>query len=862
MKVCYRHRGAISVFLTLILLPTVVFGGLVTDAVRIYHSRSLVSEAGELAMNAGLSHYDMKLKDDYGLFVMDISKNDMTKTLEQYFVNSIRASGLEGAENAASMLDLKCDDFKACGVIGSEIYQTEVEKQQILEYMKYRAPVCLGEELLGKLKQIKESKQQAEAMKAQVEYAENMDELQDCCEKAYDKLKKYVNEAEENTPITVMSVNGAINAAEASLKEGAKHYLLMDVIDQYKEKGSSAKEGETIGFMEDFVTQAETLSSCTEGNAKDFMEICLACLYDRKTVEEMGLPNFLELDNNQRVIYNNYMTKQTLVSDYRKKLEIRAKSCVQDAWNAISSWYVKIYQAEDYAKEAKKQLDKLMEKLKDVRKSHDNWEGKVNALSDSEMKQSMQESLKQDSYNELLKEDKVEAFYQKIETNIANLDQMKNCLKDLKFCGLGMTAGAPSFLTIQQKVQQYAFFPSSNEKIMAETDAQAEHFISVEFVKTEIPTGCELFTLKSDEIYKEMAEICKEKEESEDSKDKKKKTDQLLSDSDMDESEGISGLTDADWNSVTLPSDVLSQAQEDSAENAVMKDGSTDKGGRKKAMTNAKNSISATADLLGSLSEILEKGIENICIMEYGMQMFSYYTVDKDDGGKEINDVRSISNRNLKDDALYKSEVEYMLWGKKNAQENVKNTKLLLYGIRALFNFVYAFSDSTVGATARSLATIMSCGHVYLVPVFEVILKVALAGAETVMDVTELMNGKSVVLFKKYSNAWISLETFGKRVVNGSDSSVKMNYREYMTAFLLINTFGSKETKTLARIADCIQLNTGIDITEKCYTMVSVNAKVQSRTTFMSKAANLPGSGLGAASNDWHTIPYQSVLGY
>lgn len=862
MKVCYRHRGAISVFLTLILLPVIVFGGLVTDAVRIYHSQGLISEAGELAMNAGLSHYDMKLKDDYGLFVMNMSEGDMTKTLEQYFINSIRASGLEGAENVSSMLDLKCDDFNAYGVDGSEIYQTEVEKQQILEYMKYRAPVCLGEELLGKMKQIKESKQQAEAMKAQVEYAESMDELQDCCEKVYEELKKYIEKAEENTPITVMSVNSVIQAAEASLKEGAKHYFLMDVIDHYNEKGDSAAEGETIGFMEDFVTQAETLSGCTEDNAKDYMNICLACLYDRKTVKEKGLPNFLDLDVNQRVIYNNYLTKQTLINDYRKKLEIKAKSCIQDAWYVISAWYVKIYQARDHAKESIKRLDKLKDKLKDVRKKHDNWEGKVNALSDSEMKQSMQESLKQDSYNALLKEDKVDEFYQKIETNISHLDQMESCLKDLKFCGLGMTAGGPTFGTIQQKVQQYAFFPSSNDKILMETDAQAEHFMSVEFIKTEIPAGCELFSLKNEEIYRELEEICKDNEESEESKDKKKKTDQLLSDSDMDESEGISGLKDAEWNNIKLPSDVLSQIGVDSADNTVMKGGSTDKGGRKKAMTNAKDSISKTVDLLGSLSQILEKGIENICIMEYGMQMFSYYTVDKDDNGNEISDVRSISGRKLEEDALYKSEVEYMLWGEKNAQKNVKNTKLLLYGIRALFNFVYAFSDSTVGTTARSIATIMSCGHVYLIPVFEVVLKVGLAGAETVMDVSDLMSGKSVVLFKKYSNAQISLETFGKRAVNSSDASVKMNYREYLTIFLLINTFGSLEARTLARIADCIQLNTEIDIVEKCYTMVSVGAKVQSRTTFMSKAANLPGSGSGTAVNDWYTIPYQSVLGY
>ena len=86
MRACGRHRGAISVFLTLILLPTVVFGGLVTDAVRVYQAKGLISEAGELAMNAGLSYYDGALKNAYGLLALEKMPEDLD--IEQYFVST------------------------------------------------------------------------------------------------------------------------------------------------------------------------------------------------------------------------------------------------------------------------------------------------------------------------------------------------------------------------------------------------------------------------------------------------------------------------------------------------------------------------------------------------------------------------------------------------------------------------------------------------------------------------------------------------------------------------------------------------------------------------------------------------------
>ena len=871
MKLCYRHRGTISVFLTLILLPMLVFGGLVTDAVRIYHSEGLVSEAGELAMNAGLSHYDTELKDDYGLFVMEKTPQEMSSDLEKYFINTIRASGLDGAENVSTLLDLKSDSFGAYGVEGSEIYQTEVEKQQILEYMKYRAPVCLGEELFDKLTQIKETKKQTEAVEAQVEYAESMDELQECCEKVYEELKKYINQAENSIPITVTGINGTMDSAENLLKEAAAYCFLIDVIDKYSTKGRYAEEGDVMGFIRDYNTQTESLAGCTEGNAfsAEYIQQCMSALYDRASVVHLGgVPSSSDLKTKEeKEACTTYNSRQSVLNDYRGKLVNQAKSKIQSAWGLISEYYVRVMKALDYMKDAKTQMEKLKKKLKEAQNSHSKWEKKVGALSDdSDMKKTMQESLNDDAYKDLLDAGKIDEFLGKLDTNIENLNKMKSCLEKMKFCNLSITTsdGFSAYHTIQSKVTACSFFPDSNDDVITSVKNRAASFMTTDFTKEYVPDGCQLFTIKTDAIYKNLEKICQKSEETSESTEYKNKTDGLMKDANDDDTSGSDfTFKEVNWSSVKLPSEVLSMADGDTSDNYRMDEdsGSKSKAKRKKAMSSAKSTLSSASDLLGSLSEILEDGLEHIYIMEYGMQMFSYYTVDKDDDGKTLTSVRSISNDDLTDNAMYKAEVEYMLWGQKDVEQNVQNTKLLLYGIRALFNMIYAFSDKNLSPIVTGMATLMSCGQAYLVPVFEVVIKVAVAGAETFYDVKTLMQGKTVPVFKEYREAWIALP--GCHTNSHTNyKNFTMNYREYLTLFLLIHTFGPGEAKTLARIADCVQLNTKLDITEKCYTMLSIESEVESRTSFMSKAASLPDGGSGKSFHDWYTIQYQSVLGY
>lgn len=48
---------------------------------------------------------------------------------------------------------------------------------------------------------------------------------------------------------------------------------------------------------------------------------------------------------------------------------------------------------------------------------------------------------------------------------------------------------------------------------------------------------------------------------------------------------------------------------------------------------------------------------------------------------------------NAENNVFYKSEVEYILWGDSDVNQIVKNTAVLIFGIRFALNTIYAFTN-------------------------------------------------------------------------------------------------------------------------------------------------------------------------
>lgn len=65
LQIFRKKDGAVSVFLTIILVPMIVVSCLFVDACRAKLAEPVVSSAGDLTLNTALTQYDATLNDYY-----------------------------------------------------------------------------------------------------------------------------------------------------------------------------------------------------------------------------------------------------------------------------------------------------------------------------------------------------------------------------------------------------------------------------------------------------------------------------------------------------------------------------------------------------------------------------------------------------------------------------------------------------------------------------------------------------------------------------------------------------------------------------------------------------------------------------
>lgn len=884
MNLFRKQKGTVSVLLTLLLVPTLIISGLVTDAARIYGAKSIISDAGMLAMNAGLTYYDSDLKDKYGLLALSQAAGDLD--IEEYFINTIQASGIDGAENVSKLLDLSIEgNMEVTGVAGSEIYQTEVEKAQILEYMKYRAPVVIADELWDKIKEIKENEKNIAALNAEADFNEDLEDLQDACENAKAAVDEYLKYEEDSTHAKVMN---SVDETRKNMETGAFHIMLGTAFWPMEDPTTPTS------FLDAFAKFTNSTSiladaypegSVTDEELRNLFEQYIDCV---------GAYQFLLQDNTDNEEDRVYITKrfeedgrsyqfaEQQYEDYREN-----KSIIQKYYddsvnvgskdiqygNKIHSSFSSLLNAKAALEKAILAVDELKTAWEEAKNSHNEWENAVEQLSDdgeNGFKTSQEEELTK--YEDMFTEEAFDTFAQKLNDNVAYTQSGIDYLKDFKFLEISLTESINTEQQIADAIKEIQF----SAKTVSGVETRRDELMREQYVVSDKTFDDTLTILKDDEFYKKLSELCTEQEKDPQTvvDNNKSKVSSIYAENNFAAYEKeldkeLDGLTGPSWSDDNpQPSKKIKNSSGPKASN-VDPSSSTDvtnKKQRKNAVTKAKKSLENIQTFLSKVDDIFTSNLENLYLMEYGIQMFSYYTVDKDSDGNTIESgITSMSGDDLTKHVMYKSEAEYILWGKETAKENINNTRMLMYGIRFVFDLIYAFSDAEICAATESIAVCLSFGIAFIEPIISFVLKVAIAAAEAAYDVQELMKGKPVPLLKDSSNSHVADvlgETLGLKKNKISNRSVlTMNYKEYLTVFLMVHMVGSLEKTALARIADCIQLNTGtnLDITTSC-TMIAVSANVKIRTTFLRKASEWSGSH--SATSDYYTINYKSCLGY
>ena len=209
MKIFYNKHGSLTVFMSLILTAVMIFTTVLIDGGRIILARNVVSGAGDMALNAGLTYYNSVLQDTYGLFAISKDMDDLKENLEVYFEATLKSSGLHdqglvkelvdialsgsNGDEISDIMKMKLADggFEVSQAAGANLSNANILRAQVLDYMKYRAPAVIGYGFLEKMNILKSLPAQQKALEDKKDYEKKLKDIQDLCLKIYKKTRDY-----------------------------------------------------------------------------------------------------------------------------------------------------------------------------------------------------------------------------------------------------------------------------------------------------------------------------------------------------------------------------------------------------------------------------------------------------------------------------------------------------------------------------------------------------------------------------------------------------------------------------------------------------------------------------------------------
>ncbi len=920
-----RQQGAISVFLSIILLSTFLFSAVVVDGGRIYAARNIVSGAGQLALNAGLSNYDVALKDAYGLIAMSRTPEELQDNLHTYFVDSLGACGITEEDYNTALVFLQMassgESFSSQEVDHTEICRGPVMEQQVLEYMKYRAPITVGTGILDKLKNGKEmeaakkvaddelqtAKAASDVEKELKKLMELVDEEVEACrgfqamyQSDFSKMKRLCREitVEElvakgysqyrNEPVTTGDWEDDINCFNALSAKLASDLQKSDKTDRY------TAAYDTLLEMKGYYL---TLKDVSKSKFMEFWKKKYKLNNDSDDTEssEESAKNSEEnkkIEKEGKLLYGNYESCRNYFLNVPSQISGQAKQDIKEVETISKRLYDTAESCRKHEKKVCNQIETIRKKLKELREKLDIWKADTENLSIEKLKANEKENQKE--YEKLLSNDNgigiMEDYAKK---NQDFFEKFKEYMEKATFCNVALRRADSHKNSILQELDSHVGQASSGSTIKVFVASGDFYYLlpmaapGGEFVHEP------LRNLADTEFYEYLKEVCGKK------KDKKKveESNGKLNDrlkvflEEMEKLFTTDDLEDVAYKlkevQDTLPTSMMGQGAGNEAKEINAEQTNIDNSDkREKSMDDALDSLNKDNTILSGITELASKGteaiIEPIYLTEYFMNMYSYYTIDKtgekkSDGSWATKDAKklvSLSDYNLTQDVIYRAEAEYILWGnKQDARANVNSTKAVIFAIQFVGNLIFALTQSEVTKGAKEIGNLF--GNPLVSVIVQVVVEVVVATVETVRDMVVLMNGGSVVMFKVMEKKeWRSklksitdIAGWDATKDETSKNTLAFSYKDYLWIMLCVkNLDESSRYQMLERAADLAQVNVAKSAGKKEYklmdeyTMLRINANVELDSWLVTDIFNSPETGLDTSGK--FTLKYKGIQGY
>lgn len=263
-----KNNGAVTVFLSLILVPVLAFTGVFIDLGRVWLAQGVAASSADLALNTVMTSYDKELNEYYGLAASCQNTEEFMKVSEEYFKKSLNSEIVDeeyldslwnklmdsvgNAEEAVTgsstewsadkvinflLMDVPSDDSVKITKTdeNSDLANPVFLKAQIVEFMKYRAPIGLAESILEQLKgykaELDNSKKDKELQKKEEQVYQFEEEFMQTLYDTYKEIKVYegLGVTEDMINSMINSGNGYRTVYEDVHKRMLKNYAGLDI---------------------------------------------------------------------------------------------------------------------------------------------------------------------------------------------------------------------------------------------------------------------------------------------------------------------------------------------------------------------------------------------------------------------------------------------------------------------------------------------------------------------------------------------------------------------------------------------------------------------------------------------------------
>jgi len=766
-----RNSGQTSVFLAITMMAVLILAGLLVDIARINAGKAIVKRAADSAAKSLLADYGSKLKEDYGIFAFNgAGASDLQDQFEELLACNLSIPLEEDSYEGSTDLF----GFRIEKVRVTPIYnlsESKVMKKQILEYMKYRAPEEMVESFMEKLAAVRDVGKMSGAYRQKV----SIDKIFGRIDKYQQRLKKCIDGLGDGIDKFINGFNQDRSWEEAfrsfnSLTEGLAK--IRDEIDALKGVSGSLETG-----------QQDQTSEMQDSQIPELQDSELSELQDM----------YSDMESARRDIWDklrNYLTY-----DYIKPNN--------DALEAIE----KIVEKGEKARLA---IDKL-ESYLDL--NFDKEEGKLS----EDFRVQVQKDL--NYLKELLPDgQKAEEMLSKAKSNISLLQEII-----AKLDQAGGNAGSPPENKLDSGLLNV---------ICGYTNIDYDYAKPDKGIKKDDPRDGKVKAVK-EFIFKHIFEDVNY------------------------ETEGINKLDLPSYSKVITGSfDQEDEAfkRENSGGNGNEETGTEGSGMVGPRYDGDFAHVSEDMDLYDEEGMFQENALgfvegigtlasngavalrNNIYLNEYIMKTFKNSVPVLRYGSETVKDTNLHGEEKAASETFYDSEVEYILHGKPSQMLNNIMTKGELLLVRFGLNTLHVYTDAEKKAMANGIATAVAgwwTGGAGI-PIISNLIMCGWGMGESLIDLADLMEGKSVPLYKMKGD-WRLDIGIAAEAGPKLDEHLYFNYYDYLRLFLLV----MDEDKKLDRIGDLIQLNigkskNGFKMTES-NTYVRIEAEVSIKYLFITR---------------------------